>query len=98
MIQPIYSYGIRNAISASTLIYTGAGNLQAVIVSSHSSGTIKFWDNTSAATTVLVDTYTYPAGSSTISFYGARFITGLYADMNSTTQKVTVVWNVFVGG
>lgn len=99
MIQPIYQYGKALAITSSQVIETVPGNLQAVIISSHSSGTIKFWDNSSSGSgTVLVDTYTYPAGSSVVNFVGAKFINGLYADIASTTQKITVVWNVYVGG
>lgn len=98
MNQPVHQYGLPAAISASALVYTGPGTLQAVIVSSHTSGTIKFWDSLAGSGTILVDTYTYPSGSSVINFLGPKFNTGLYADMNSTTQKVTIVWNPYVGG
>ena len=39
-------------LSASALIKTGAGVVSGFIVNSHSSGTLKLWDNTSAATTL----------------------------------------------
>lgn len=97
MLQPINTYGLPAVLTASGLVYTGAGTVTGIIVSSHTSGTIKLWDSTAASGTVLIDTYTYPAGSSTIALHGAKFITGLYADMNSTVQKVTLVWNPYQG-
>lgn len=98
MNKPVHQYALYNAITTSTLIYTGPGTAHAIIVSSHTNGTIKLWDNISAATTILVDTYTYPAGSSVIPLYGVKFLTGLFVDTNSTTQKITVAWNPYLGG
>ena len=85
-------YGLYANISSDTLIKTGSGNVQAIIVNSHTNGTIKLWDNTSAATTVLIDTYTYASGSQVIPLYGARFLNGLYADVTGT-QNVTIIYN-----
>lgn len=98
MNQPVHQYGLPSAISASALIYTGPGTLQSITISSHTNGTIKFWDSLAGSGTVLVDTYTYPAGSSVVQFSGLKFKTGLFADMNSTTQKITVNYNPYVGG
>lgn len=86
-------------IIANNLIATvgqsgGVGVLEAVIVSSHTSGTIKFWDNIAGTGTVLVDTFTYAAGSQTINFFGPMFVKGLYADLGGTTQSITVVYNI----
>ncbi len=97
MNQPVHQYGLATNITTSSLICTGPGNLQGMLVASNSSGTVKFWDNTSAATTVLINTYTFATGSSSINFYGARFITGLYATIAGTAD-VTIVWNPYVGG
>lgn len=85
------------AIAANTLLATvnrGPGVAVAILVSSHTNGTIKLWDSLTATGTVLLDTYTYPAGSSTIPLHGAIFVTGLFADMGGTTQKITVLWNI----
>ncbi len=97
MTDPIYNYGLPSPITASTLVYTGKGCVEGIIVSSHTSGTLKLWDSLTGAGTVLVDTFTYPSGSTTIPLFGAKFLTGLYADMNGTTQKITVVYNPYLG-
>lgn len=73
-------------ITADTLIKTGAGQLYAVIINSHSSGTLKGWDNTSAATTVLFNTMTFAVGERWIPFFGATFGTGFYADVGGTVD------------
>jgi hypothetical protein len=91
-LQNTSQYGLYTNITADTLVKTGTGNLIAIIVASHTSGAVKIWDNTSAATTVLVNTYTYAAGSQTIPFYGAKFTTGLFVDVTGT-QDITVVYN-----
>lgn len=79
-------------ITADTLIKTGAGRVFGVIVSSHTSGTLKLWDNTSAATSPLTNTYTFPSGSSVLSFgSGVEFTTGLYADVGGTVD-ITILW------
>lgn len=79
--------------AASALIKTGAGRVFGVIVNSHTNGTLKLWDNTSAATTVLVETYTFTAGSGVVTFPAAvRFTTGLYATIGGTAN-VTIIWN-----
>ena len=50
-------------LTASALVKTGDGNLIGIFVASASATpTIKVWDNTSAATTVLVNTFTPIAG------------------------------------
>lgn len=85
----IYKY---QNITASTLIKTGAGLVVGFVVNSNTSGTLKLWDNTSAAGTVIINTYTFPAGSSIVSFPGVvAFNTGLYATVGGTAD-VTLVW------
>lgn len=79
-------------ITADTLIKTGAGRFFGFIVNSHISGTLKMWDSTSAATTVLMNTYTFPSGSSAVIFpVGVEFTTGLYADIVGTVD-ITIIW------
>lgn len=79
-------------ITADTLIKTGAGKFYGFIVNSHSSGTIKIWDNTSAATTVLLNTITLAAGPQSWALpIGIDFATGLYADVGGTID-VTILY------
>ena len=86
--MPAYKY--RN-LAASALVKTGAGKVVGIIVGSHSSGTIKLWDNTSAATTVLVNTMTLAAGERNVPLYDAAFNTGLYVTIGGTAD-ITVVY------
>jgi hypothetical protein len=80
-------------LSASALIKTGAGVVAGFIVNSHSSGTLKLWDNTSAATTVLLNTITFAAGSGIVVNLGSdiQFSTGLYATIGGTAD-ITIFW------
>jgi hypothetical protein len=85
------SYKYTNG-SASALIRTGAGQVAGVIVNSHSSGTMKLWDNTSATGTVIVDTFTFPAGSGVYRFpEPIDFYTGLYFTVGGTLNY-TIIW------
>ena len=78
--------------AASTLIKTGAGALYGIVVNSHTSGTLKLWDNTSAATTVLLNTITFNSGPNFINFPGGiSFNTGLYAEKGGTID-FTILW------
>jgi hypothetical protein len=79
--------------TASVLVKTGAGRVFGFIINSHTAGTLKLWDNTSAATTVLVETYTFTAGSGVVTFPAAvKFTTGLYATIGGTAN-VTIIWS-----
>lgn len=79
-------------ISADTLIATGIGRFFGFIVNSHTSGTVKVWDNTSAATTVLLNTITLAAGPQSWALpVGIQFGTGLYVDVGGTID-LTVLW------
>ncbi len=84
-LQSTHDYGLYANITESTLIETGPGTLQAIIVSNHSSGTVKVWDNTSAATTPITGTITLSTiavtGERTIPFFGIKFLTGLYVEI-----------------
>lgn len=78
-------------ISSSTLVRTGRGSLLGIFVASASATpTIKIWDNTSGATTILVNTFTPSAAT----FYPipATFGTGLYVTISGTVD-CTVFWN-----
>lgn len=79
-------------ITASALIKTGFGKVAGFIVNSHTSGTLKLWDNTSGATTVITNTYTFDSGSQVVRFpEPICFNTGLYATIGGTAD-VTIIW------
>jgi len=78
-------------ISASALVKTGAGKVVGVVIGSHTNGTLKLWDNTSGATTVLVNTMTFAAGERFIPLYDAVFNTGLYATIGGTAD-ITIIY------
>ena len=69
-------------LTASALIKTGTGKLKGMYVNSTSAGTIKFWDNTSAATTVINNTITPAIGYHDLG--GVAFTVGLYATIGGT--------------
>lgn len=88
--MPGYKYA---NITSDTLLKTGAGKVAGFIINSHTSGALKLWDNTSAATTVLMNTYTFPSGSSVVSFpMPICFNTGLYADITNTVD-LTIIFD-----
>ena len=79
-------------ITADTLIKTGFGQVAGFVVNSHTSGTLKLWDNTSAATTVITNTYTFPSGSQVVSFpEPISFNTGLYAEIDGHVD-LTIIY------
>lgn len=75
-------------ITASTAIKSAAGTVYGVLINSHTSGTLKFWDNTAGSGTVIMNTYTFTAGSGVITFPagGISFNTGLYATIGGTVD------------
>jgi len=78
-------------LSASALVKTGYGCVIGVIINSHTSGTLKLWDNTSAAGTVLNNTITFSAEERYIALFGETFNTGLYATIGGTAD-ITIVY------
>ena len=79
-------------LTASGLVKTGFGKVAGFVVNSHTSGTLKLWDNTSATTTVITNTYTFPSGSQVVSFpEPISFDTGLYADIGGTVD-LTIIY------
>ncbi len=75
-------------ITASSLIKSGDGVLRGMYVNSTNAGTIKFWDNTSGATTVINNTITPAIGYHNLGDVG--FGTGLYATVGGTALDVTL--------
>lgn len=73
--------------TATGLVITGAGLVYGVIVNSNSSGTMKLWDGLTATGGVIVDTYTFPAGSTVVTFPKAvEFYTGLFLTVGGTVN------------
>jgi len=92
ILQAIYPAAKSKDISDNLLVKTGQGVVIAIIVGSHTNGTIKLWDNTSAGVAVCMHTYTYATGSQVIPLWGLPFTTGLFATTNGTTQASTILY------
>ena len=91
-LEATHDYGLYKNLSASGLIETGPGTLQGVVVNSHSSGTLKFWDNTAGSGTVIFNTITLGASDRWIPLFGSKFTTGCYLTIGGTAD-VTVIYN-----
>jgi hypothetical protein len=76
-------------LSASGVARTGKGRLLGIFVASSSGASLKVWDNTSGATTVIVNTF--PVTSSTYYPIPANFLTGCYVTITGTAD-ITVFW------
>jgi hypothetical protein len=76
-------------LTVSGLVKTGRGTAYMVKVSSSTSGTIKLWDNTSAAGTVIQDTMSVSQKEE--HFIPADFSTGLYVTI-AGTATITVYY------
>lgn len=77
-------------LTASALVRTGQGKLVGMYVNSTTSGTIKLWDNTSAAGTVINNTITPAIGFHNLGT--VNFTVGLYATIGGTLD-VTLFYN-----
>jgi len=84
--------GLYQDITATTTVLTGPGRLLGIFVASASATpTIKIWDSTSAAGTVVVNTFTPSAGT----FYPipAQVATGITVQISGTVD-CTPFWAV----
>lgn len=80
-------------LTTSGQVKASAGLVYGITVSSNTSGSIKLWDNPAATGTVLLDTYTYASGSSTIIFPAAlNFYTACFATLTGT-QSIKIHYN-----
>lgn len=80
-------------ISASAQVKAGVGKVYGVLVNSNSSGTLKLWDALTATGNVIMNTYTFPTGSSVIGFpEPINFTVGLFATI-AGTGDITVLYN-----
>lgn len=91
-LQSTQQYGLYANITADTLIKTGPGNVQAILVASQTNGSIKLWDSLVGSGTVLLNTFAYATGSQVINLCGAKFTNGLFADITGT-QDITIIYN-----
>ena len=74
-------------------VYTGSGCIEGIIVSTHSSGTIKLVDApNSNVGRVILDTYTFASGSTFLPMYGAEFYEGIYATIGGTGVSLQIVY------
>lgn len=78
-------------LTASGQVSPGPGILVGVVINSHSSGTLKFWNQTTAAVPVLFNTITLAAGERWIPFFNADFSTALFLTIGGTAD-VTVIY------
>lgn len=77
-------------ITATATLKTGSGVLKGVVINSHSSGTIKIYDNTSAAGTVKFNTITFAAGERWIPFFKTSFDIGCHVVVGGTADLTFV--------
>jgi hypothetical protein len=72
-------------LSASGLVKTGPGVILGIFVNSMSSGTVKVWDNTSAANPYMLNTITLATTDRYIPI-GMKFTTGLFVTIGGTAD------------
>lgn len=71
--------------TTSQAIKSAAGTLYGIIVNSHTTGSLKLWDNAAASGTVIVNTIAFAAGPNFITIpMGVSFNTGLFATVTGT--------------
>ncbi len=87
-------------VTATVLVTKNSGFVYGVIVNSHSSGTLKLWNNTSAALDgginpqsegLVCDTFTFPTGSGTYMFPTAIPFNSLFATVGGTLNCQVVL-------
>lgn len=83
-VSPVVGGSSYKNLSESALVKTGDGHLLGIFVASSSAATVKLWDNTSAATTILVNTFTAIEGT----WYPIpmHFRTGLFVTITGTAD------------
>lgn len=75
-----------NKITATGQAIVGAGRLLGILVCSHSSGTLQLNDQPQAGNLgrLVLDTYSFPTGSSYVPMGGIEYYDGLYATCGGT--------------
>lgn len=82
----------KNLSSSSALVKAAPGTVAGVVINSHSSGTLKLWDNTVGSGTVLFNTISFAVGEHYIDLFNAKFSIGLYATIGGTAD-ITILYN-----
>lgn len=83
--QQIAKYA--NVTASANAQVTGPGTLYGIIVNSHTAGTIKIYDSLTQANTVIMNTFSFTAGSGVLSFpQGISFYTGLSFTIGGTAD------------
>ena len=78
--------------TSSGLVKNENGTIHGVIVNSHTSGTIKFSNGTTAVNDIM-GTYTFPSGSQVVNFgNGLVCSTGIFVTIGGTAN-VTILYN-----
>jgi hypothetical protein len=85
------TYKVKN-ITSGTLIKAGAGHVKAIVINSHTSGTLMVLDGLTTAGTVIFATITLGAAEREIDLHDVDFATGLYVDYGGTIN-CSVIYN-----
>ncbi len=75
-----------NLTAGTALVKTGAGNLDGIVINSHSSGVIKIQDGITFAGSVMHNSISFAAGERFIPFRGEIFGTGLIVTIGGTAD------------
>ena len=79
-------------ISSSGAIKTAPGRVRGVVINSHTSGTLKLWDNATAGSgTILFNTISFAVGEHYINLFNCQFVNGLFATIGGTAD-VTILY------
>ncbi len=73
-------------LTANGQVTAGPGTIKGFYVSSHTSGTVKLWNNTAGSGTVLVNTITLAAGPQWVELGGLFASVGIYATIGGTAD------------
>lgn len=73
-------------LTASGAVKSSPGTIKGFYVSSHSSGTVKLWNNTAGSGTVLVNTITLEDGPQWVELGGLYASTGIYFTLGGTAD------------
>lgn len=78
--------------TSSQAVKTGNGTVFGIYVNSHTSGTIKLWDNTAGSGTVILNTITLAAGPQLVQLpaSGISFYTGLFITIGGTIDYTVI--------
>lgn len=79
--------------TSSGLVKNSDGTVHGVLVNSHTSGTIRLFDGTTASGTSVMGTYSFTAGSQVVNFgVGIKCDTGIFATVGGTAN-ITILYN-----